>query len=208
MNLGRHPQRLLVIAFVLSLLLHLIFAVVMRQSRGSTPNGVEVVTIEHRSAIVRMQTPPPRPKVTPVPHPRPSARPAPHKTHGARPQSSANGTAVAASAAPTPEPTPAVLASAAACAKSDIGAAVVGDPPQPDVPNAARAEGTSGVATITVRLDARGEVTGADVARGTGNSSLDLVALGMARAARYAPATRDCKPIAAQYAFSVKFFAW
>ncbi|HEY1656465.1 MAG TPA: TonB family protein [Candidatus Tumulicola sp.] len=207
MKLGRNPQRLLLLAFAISLLVHVIFALVVRLSRGTTPTGVEVVTIEHRSAIFHLQTPPPRPKATPVPHPRPSSRPAPKSTQGARTAGSGGGRAT-----PTPEPTaaptPVAVASAAACAKSDIAAAVIEDPPQPDVPNAARAEGTSGIATIAVRLDAQGTVTDASVSRGTGNSSLDLVALAMARAARYSPALRDCKPIAADYAYSVKFVAW
>lgn len=207
MKLGRHPQRLLVVAFVLSLLLHLIVALIVRQARSSTQNEVEVVTIEHRSAITRLQTPPPRPKATPVPHPRPSTRPAPAATHGVAAHPSSGGIGATPGAA-TPTPEPVAAATAEPCAKAEIGAAVVGDPPQPDVPNEARAQGTSGIATVTVALDASGAVTGATVAHSTGNSSLDLVALGMARSARYSPALRDCKPIAAAYTFSVKFFAW
>ncbi|HKU81720.1 MAG TPA: hypothetical protein VJP76_06075, partial [Candidatus Tumulicola sp.] len=61
MKLGRHPQRLLLVAFLLSLLLHAIVALVVRQGRPSEQNEVEAVTIEHRSAITRLQTPPPRP---------------------------------------------------------------------------------------------------------------------------------------------------
>lgn len=209
MKLGRHPQRLLLAAIVLSLLMHAIVALIVRQARPSTQNEVEAVTIEHRSAITHLQTPSPRPKATPVPHPRPSTRPAPAATHGVAAHPSSGGSG-ATPGAPTPAPAPPPVAAATAepCAKADIGAAVVGDPPQPDIPNAARAQGTSGIATIAVTLDAGGNVTGATVARGTGNSSLDLVALAMARAARYSPALRDCKPIAAAYTFSVKFFAW
>lgn len=208
MKLGRHPQRLLLAAFVLSLLLHLIVALVMRPARPSTQTEVEAVTIEHRAAITRLRTPPPRPKATPVPHPRPSTRPAPVATHGAAAPPASGGTgATPAPLAPSPPP-PVVAATVAPCAKSDIGAAVVANPPQPDVPNAARAEGTSGIATISVALDASGNVTSASVAQSTGNSSLDLVAVTMARAARYSPAMRDCKPIAAAYTYSVKFFAW
>jgi hypothetical protein len=46
------------------------------------------------------------------------------------------------------------------------------------------------------------------VSQSTGNTSLDLVAVSMARDARYSPALHDCKPIAAAYDFSVKFVAW
>jgi periplasmic protein TonB len=209
MNLLRRPQRLLILAFALSLLLHLIFALVVRMSQGSTQNEVESVTIEHREAIMRLQTPPPRPKVTPVPHPRPKVRPAPAATHGAQPANTGTGgVAAAPSAAPTPQPTAVAVASAAPCAKSNADAAVIGDPPPPDVPNAARAQATSGIALIRIQLDASGDVTGAEISRSTGNSSLDLVAMEMARGARYAPATHDCKPVPGEYTYSVKFAAW
>ena len=36
----------------------------------------------------------------------------------------------------------------------------------------------------------------------------DVVAVGMARDARYSAALRDCKPVAGSYTFSVKFVAW
>jgi protein TonB len=207
MNFGRRPQRLLVLAFVISLLIHLIFAVVVHRSRSSTPNEVEAVTIEHRSAIVRLRTPPPRPRTTPAPHPHAVVRPAPAKPQGAQPQPGGAGLNPVETA-PPPQPTAAAIATTAACAKSDAPAAVTQEPPQPQVPNAARTQGTSGIVTIRVQLDARGDVTGTQVSQGTGNSSLDLVALGMARAAAYAPATHDCKPIASEYAYSVRFFAW
>ena len=127
MNFLRRPQRLLILAFALSLLLHLIFALVVRMSHGSTQNEVESVTIEHREAIMRLQTPPPRPKVTPVPHPRPKVRPAPVATHGAQPaKTGTGGVAAAPSTAPTPQPTPVAVASAAPCAKTNADAAVIG----------------------------------------------------------------------------------
>jgi outer membrane biosynthesis protein TonB len=46
------------------------------------------------------------------------------------------------------------------------------------------------------------------VAQSTGNSSLDLVAVSMAREAHYDPPLHDCKPIAGAATFSVKFVAW
>ena len=59
-----------------------------------------------------------------------------------------------------------------------------------------------------MQLDANGQVTGASVTQSTGNSSLDLVAVAMARDARYTPALHECKPVASAYTFSVKFVAW
>jgi TonB family protein len=109
--------------------------------------------------------------------------------------------------APVPTPKPAPTATGA-CPQPNSGAAVVATPPPPDIALATRASGTSGVATISVQLDQSGQVTGAGVTQSTGNSSLDLVAVQMARDARYSPALHDCKPIPATYAFSVKFVAW
>lgn len=210
MKLGRWPQRVLLIAFALSLLLHIVFALFAHALRNSRQNDVEVVTIEHRSdAMIHLQTPRPRPKVTPVPHPRPSTRPAAVATHGAQAKSTGTGTTGGpTAAAPTPAPAAAATAAAPACEKSDIGAAVTETPPQPDISSAARTDGTSGIALIDVQLDAQGAVTGAAVSHGTGNTSLDTVALDMARGARYSPALHDCKPVAAAYTFSVKFYAW
>lgn len=94
------------------------------------------------------------------------------------------------------------------CARANVEASVIGTPAPPDIPAQVRASATKGVVLVGVQLDATGQVTGASVTQSTGNSSLDLVAVGMARDARYAPALRDCKPIASAYTFSVKFFAW
>ncbi len=165
------------------------------------------MSIQHRPLVMtQLQTPPPPPKATPAPHPQPSTRPAPVKAHGPQPQ--AGGAGSAATSAPAERPSPVSTLAANACEKSDIGAAVTENPSQPDIANAARTEGTSGVATINVQLDAQGAVTGANVTQSSGNSSLDVVALSMARGARYSPALRACKAVASAYAFRVRFFAW
>jgi TonB family protein len=200
-------QRLLVAAFALSLLLHLLFALIAHPWRNRQENEVEVVSIQHRRLILtRLQTPAPPPKFTPAPHPQPSTRPAPVQTRGSKPQNS--GAGAAATSAPAQQPTPTATLAANACEKSDLGAAVTENPPQPDIPNAARADGTSGIAAINVQLDAQGAVTAASVSQSTGNSSIDVVALGMARDARYSPALHACKPVASSYTFRVRFFAW
>lgn len=129
------------------------------------------------------------------------------RTHGSQSLGNGSGTGSAPTNPPV-EPSPVASVTASDCRKSDIGAAVTENPPQPDVPNLARAEGTNGVATIAVQLDAQGGVTAAAVSQSSGNSSLDVVALGMARDARYSPALRACKPVPATYAFRVRFYAW
>ena len=205
----RQARRLLIAAFAISLLIHLLWALFVRRPQSPIETQVETVTIRHRLVMTKMATPPPLPKRTPVPHPVASSRPLPRATHATQTVGIAGGNAHA-TAAPTLPPTPAPAATVAAtgCAKSDIDAVVLSSPDPPDVPVAARAEGTSGTALVDVKLDAQGTVTGASIAQSSGSSSLDVIALGMARDARYAPATHDCKAVASTYTYSVKFVAW
>ncbi len=204
----RRVPRLLVIAFALSLLLHLVIALVVRPPSPTAENQAEVVSIEHRPAtIAREMTPPPPPppKQTPAPRPPSSAPPARKGPGSIGTSGGASATPVPVVAKATPRP---VATATAGCEQSNIGAAVVATPGPPEIPVGVRASGTSGTALVSVQLDADGQVLDANVAQSTGNSSLDLVAVGMARDARYSPALRDCKPVASAYAFSVKFVAW
>jgi TonB family protein len=198
---------LLLAAFAVSLLIHVVWALIVRRPQAPVETQVETVTIRHRLVLTKMATPPPLPKRTPVPHPAPTSRPAPHATH-ATVSTGAQGGTGRATAAPTQEPTPAPTVAAVSCAKNDIDAVVTSTPAPPDIPVAARSEGTSGTTLVDVKLDAQGAVTGAAVSQSSGNPSLDVVAVGMARAATYSPATHDCKPVASTYTFSVKFVAW
>jgi TonB family protein len=203
--------RLLVIAFALSLLVHLIVALILRPPTPTPQGQAEVVSIEHRPATIavrKLQTPPPPPpKRTPAPRTVNSAPP--RKPAGLEgPAGTAYGTPPAPTPAPaTPAPAPAAT-NAAGCTQPNTGAAIAASPAPPDIPPGARAEGTSGVAFVRVQLDPSGQVTGTGVVQGTGNSSLDLVAVAMARNARYTPAVHGCKPVAGDYTFSVKFVAW
>jgi TonB family protein len=204
--------RLLVIAFALSLLVHLVVALIMRPPTATPQGQTEVVSIEHRSATIAMTKartpPPPPPKRTPAP--RTVASAPPRKPTGlAGPAGTAYGTPPAATPAPaSPTPAPATTTAAGGCTQPNAPAAIAASPPPPEIAPEARAEATSGVALVRVQLDPTGQVTGTGVAQSSGNSSLDLVAVGMARDARYTPALHDCKPIAGDFTFSVKFVAW
>jgi periplasmic protein TonB len=208
----KRVPRLLVIAFALSLLVHLIVALIMRPATPTPQGQAEVVSIEHRPATIamtKMRTPPPPPpKHTPAP--RTVASAPPRKPAGLEgPAGTAYGTPRAPTPAPaTPTPVPAATAPAGGCTQPNAPAAIAASPAPPDIAPAARAEGTNGTALVRVALDPNGQVTGTGVMQSTGNSSLDLVAVGMARDARYTPALRNCKPIAGDYTFSVKFVAW
>ena len=206
MNAGR-ARRLLLAAFAISLLVHLIVAFIIRRPRPPVETQVETVSIRHRVTMSTMPTPPPRPKRTPVPRPAATSRPAPRATHATLSTGAQGGTG-RATAPPTLAPTPPPTAPPNPCEKNDIEAVVLSTPAPPDIPNAARAESTNGTTLVDVKLNARGGVTGAAVSQSSGNSSLDVVALGMARDSTYSPATHDCKPVASTYTFSVKFVAW
>jgi len=206
MSSGR-ARRLLLAAFLISLLVHLLVALVLHPTREPARREVEIVSILHRlSVTTKLRTPPPRPKATPVPHPAPTARPAPHRS--AAPQGPGGSGKAVATAAPTAAPTIVPTIAANPCAQPDAPAAVTATPPPPEIPVSVRADATTGIASIQVRLDAQGAVLGTTVAGSTGNPSLDLIATAMARAATYSPALRACKPVASAYTFSVKFVAW
>ncbi len=169
----------------------------------------EVVSIVHRPATIAVTKaptpPPPRPNQTPAPKNLSSAPPA-RKWPGTRGKSRRRD-------AGTDPRRPGSDAAADGvgrcrlreCRRSGSRRCA---PSPPDIAPDARAKGTSGVALVSVRLDPNGQVLGADVTQSTGNSSLDLVAVAMARDARYSPARHDCKPVASAYTFSVKFVAW
>jgi periplasmic protein TonB len=207
-RLGR-SQRVLFVAFAISLFIHLVFAVAYHLPQPRRSNDVETVSILRRSTIIQ-RTPQPLPPATPKPHPRPqpSAPKATPAAHGFAPGPGGGSKPPVATPAPAPVASVAAAPTPKPCAGNDIKAAVSQMPPQPDVPNAARTQGTDGIAAVDVRLDEHGEVTAATVARGTGNSSLDLVAVSVAREARYTPALHDCHPVVGSYTFTVKFFAW
>jgi len=205
----KRGPRLLLVAFALSLLVHLIVAVIMHPPIPTFESQAEVVSIVHRPAtiaVTRVPTPPPpRPKQTPAPKNLSSAPPAREGPGSAGNPGAGTPAPTPVVAATTPAPAP---SASAGCSNANEPAAVVATPPPPDIAPEARASGTSGTALVNVELDVSGQVTGAGIAQSTGNSSLDLVAVEMARDARYSPALRDCKPVASAYKFSVKFVAW
>jgi len=203
----KRAPRLLLVAFALSLLVHLVVALILRPAAPTPATQSEVVSIQRRPATIALKnppTPPPPPRQTPAP--RTAASAVPRKGPGS------GGTQGASAATPAPvvaqATAPPAVTPTPGCANSTTAAAVVSTPAPPEIPLQVRASGTSGTALVSVQLDASGTVTGATVTQSTGNSSLDIVAVGMARDARYSPALRDCKPVASAYVYSVKFVAW
>lgn len=207
----KRVPRLLLVAFALSLLVHLIVALGLRPPSPTSETQGEVVSIQHRPAsIVAVKhsptPPPPRPTRTAAPR-APSTAPPVRRGPGSAAMPGGGNRATPAPVVPRATPAP-VATATPGCAHTDVAAAVTVSPSPPDIPTAARASATSGTALINVQLDASGRVTATSVTQSTGNSSLDLVAVGMARDAQYSAALRDCKPIASNYTYSVKFVAW
>src|SRR5579863_2992600 len=149
--------RLLVIAFALSLLAHLIIALIVRPPTPTPQGQAEVVSIEHRPATIAMTKmltpPPPPPRRTPAP--RTVASAPPRKPTGLEgPAGTAYGTPPAPTPAPaTPTPAPAATTAAGGCTQPNAAAAIAASPAPPDIAPAARSEGTSGIALVRVQLD-------------------------------------------------------
>jgi len=203
----RRAQRVLLVAFALSLLLHAIVALVLHPATADFQTQPEAVSVVRRSTMIVAHNTPPPPRHTQTPSRRNLAPPRPRASGAAVARSEGGGTG-RSTPPPRPAPTAVPSAAGAGCAEPNAAAAVVATPPPPDIPAAVRADHTSGVALVSVSLDAQGEVSGASVAQSTGNSSLDLVAVSMARDARYSAPLHDCKPVAGNATFSVKFVAW
>jgi TonB family protein len=205
---AKQARRLLIVAFALSLLIHLIVTLFVRWPYRPSPEQYQVVRLVrlHPTRIAHISTPPPQ---TPKPVPTIAATTAPSRPVHSRPGErgfrsgpphvvrTAAPPVPSASAAPTPN-----------CFKADTPAQVVASPPPPDIAPNARGQATSGTARVRVTIDPQGNVQNATVAASSGNSSLDLVAVTMARDAQYAPATHACKAVASDYIFSVRFVAW
>jgi TonB family protein len=203
----QRTRRLLLVAFALSILIHTLFASAVRWHPGSaedTTQVIEKVRVFHPMHVAR---------VIPTPTPPPSASPAPSAAPTARKPTlpGANGQGVAVAVRPTPAASaaPATAPSATPnCAKADIPAAIAATPPPPDIAPGARADAANGIARVRVQLDTNGTVTDAAVVTSSGSGSLDLVAVSLAKAARYAPATHDCKAVASYYDFTARFQPW
>jgi TonB family protein len=198
---NKRARRFLIVAFALSLLIHLIATQAIRWPFQPPEEEVQIIHMEHvrTTHIAHVPTPPPH---TPRPAPSAVVTTAPKKValgvgHGTL--------AHAATPAPTVAPTPTAVPTQN-CTASDTPVQVLATPAPPaEIAPAARADRITNVARIRVVIDPTGSVSSATVLQSSGSSSMDLVAVSLARAAQYAPATHACKAIASDYTFQVKF---
>jgi TonB family protein len=197
---NKRARRFLIVAFALSLLIHLTVTQVIRWPFRTAEDDVQIVRIEHLHAT----------RIAHVPTPPHTPRPAPSAVPSVAPKNVAlgngRGTLVRSpSPAPTLAPTP-TAAPTPNCVANDTPVQMTSPPPPPsEIASAARADRITNVARIRVIVDPNGSVSNATVLQTSGSSSMDLVAISLARAAQYAPATHACKAIASDYTFQVRF---
>lgn len=222
-----HPsrtRRVLLIAFAISLIVHLIGAPFMRFGIGPRNEQPEFVTLSKKRVIsVARATPHPIPTQMPTPvhtpPPRRVRQPvkpshvATHASHGKK-AGPPRGKPVAAAPPVTPAPvapTPPPLASATpagSCPHPEASPALAATPSPPDIAPDARAKAVSGTTAVAVKLDAEGGVVDTTIAQSSGNGDLDVVAVSMARNATYTPKYVACKSVPSDYTFTVRFIAW
>lgn len=116
------------------------------------------------------------------------------------PGSAGAGPTAAPTSLPTPTPT-----HPPACSAPNVPAATL-DPVVPDTPPLAQAQGISGDVTVIVSLDADSRIIDARIASSP-SALLDGAALRAARASTFRTEIRDCRSVAADYAFIVEFSA-
>ncbi len=207
----RFGNRVLVWAFGLSILAHVVFALVTHIPRVEAAPDRPPTHV--RIDMLVVHTP------APTPQPPPHARAVPHanaapRVHVDIPHVSGPGMRSTSG--------PAVIATGGAGVDDDPNAVATASaaPPRPacSVPNApARTisaampqtpdgvEGLPAAAEVQVTLDAAGRVTDLRIYRSAYNQQLDRAAIAAAKASTYAPALVDCLPAGGTYLFTVEF---
>ncbi len=200
----KRTRRFLIVAFALSLLIHLILTGIIRWPFRPSSDDVQIVSIQHlHTTHIEHVTPPPH---TPAPPRRVPVHVA--KATAVNPRSSlTEGTIVSATpvAQASPVPTPTATPN---CATNDTPVEMLASPPPIDIPPTARAGRVSGITRVRVTVDQNGKVQDVTVLSSSGSASLDQTVATVVRAAQYSPATHDCKAVASDYTYAVRFEAW
>ncbi len=205
---AKRTRRLLFLAFAISLLVHVVVASGVHWPELMRPQDQpEVVAIVHVARLIherRVPSPPPR-----TPAPKPVATSAQKPIAAGKSPGSGTGGSGRATEAPSAAPATAAPSPVApACTKGDIAPAITASPTVPEIAPSARGAATNGTTRVRVTLDAQGAVQKTLVVDSSGNPALDLVAITMARAAQYSPGLHDCKAVAADYTFTLRFQSW
>ena len=117
----------------------------------------------------------------------------------AAPSTAAPATPAPPPPTPTPKPTPTPLS----CARPNVPATTL-HAMEPDTPAMAQAQGIQGTVQVIVSLDVTSHIVGTRI-QSSPSAVLNQAALSAARQSTFQTEIRDCKPIAADYIFSVDF---
>jgi TonB family protein len=210
----RFGNRVLVWAFGLSILAHVVFALVTHIPRveaapDRAPTHVRIDTLVLHTPAPTPTPQPPQPQVHPVVHA--NAAPRVHvdvpRVSGPGAQSTSGPAVVATSGAGLDgDPNALATASAApprpACSVPNAPARTI-SAAMPQTPDGV--EGLPATAEVQVTLDAAGRVTDLRIYRSAYNQQLDRAAIAAAKASTYAPALVDCLPAGGTYLFTVEF---
>ena len=209
-------RNVLVAAFVLSMLIHLLGVRLVHWSVPA-PHDEQETTQVSKIAITHRVIPTPPPA---SPHPSPAASLAPHKVAHVRvvvphirsssgtPTRNAR-TAILPTQSPTPTPSPSPRPSAepkGGCVTPNAPAAVRMLAPQGNMPADLRRTAKNGVVTrVHLRLSETGAVLEAGILTSSGNDGQDQLVLAQAKTSVYSPALDHCKAVAGTYDFAAKF---
>lgn len=227
--MGKQSNRFLIAGFAFSVALHVVLGPFAHLDRTRAVAEEEVPSL----AIDRAPPSPPPSKPTPAPHPAPTAaashvhpsihtlsatarggtapaEPPNRYATGGRPDDAPGGIAsaapvIAVTAAPPPSASPAPVPTATllTCARPNVPAETM-RAAQPDMPALAQQQGISGDVAVVVSLDAQSRIVAARV-QSSPSVLLDAAALGAARGSVFRTEVRDCRPVAADYVFTVEF---
>jgi TonB family protein len=210
----RFGNRVLVWAFGLSILAHVMFALVTHIPRVEAAPDRAPTRVRIYTMVLHTPSPTPTPQ-PPQPHVRAAARPnAAPRVHvdvvrlsGPGAQSTSGPAVVATSGAGNDgDPNAVATASAVpprpACSVPNAPARTI-SAAMPQTPDGV--EGLPATAEVQVTLDAAGRVTDLRIYRSAYNQQLDRAAIAAAKASTYAPALVDCLPSGGTYLFTVEF---
>jgi TonB family protein len=209
----RYGNRVLLWAFAISALAHVIIALVARvphveAAPEQRPTRMQMFHIAHSPPP---PTPTPPPQLQPA-QPRRSVSQAP-RLHPSLPQlrapaagATAGPVAIAPAGSGAGEGPQAVAGSPAparpACSAPDVPAHTI-SAAMPQTPDGVA--GLPATAAVQVTLDATGRITDVRIYQSAGDPQLDRAATAAARASTYAPSIVDCLPAGGTYLFRVDF---
>ena len=206
----RRQRSFLLIALALSLLVHLLVAIIVHWPSAHRREKPDIVTVSIVSLRHQRQRSVPTPAPTQKPvvalHRAPAApkHVAPKRPGTSHRRGASRPVQPSVVASPTPQPS----SSTHLCSIPNAQATLVAAPTPPAILAVLRATSVAGITSVHVSLDPQAQVLTAAIAATSGSPQLDAIAVQMARQAQYAPARLSCRAVAGVYEFSVKFVAW